>query len=245
MLCDRIDPYLRWMRLAHDIIEGGRAKCFVLVAYVAHTLLPTMHAAAVAFACRSLALSREVLVLSRLLLYQASAILGKSALALVGVSVAIPQPRSRHAAEFSVGASSPWWRRLAERLRLFGFKGSNTFYAGVPDRIVHSDVFEPHSATSHAASAHSSPRFSTEVESDAVLFPSSSVDTPQSSARHRARARDRSKATNGSRLATVSVEVGGSVAGGGEERVRERRWVGLRNRLAECVGIIRSVDILI
>ncbi len=92
LLCERIDPYLTWMRLAHDLIQGARAQCLAFAAFLAHTLLPAVRGAAVACARQVLVLARELAVLARLLVLRAGARLGKGALALVGVGVALPPP---------------------------------------------------------------------------------------------------------------------------------------------------------
>ena len=92
LLCERIDPYLTWMRLAHDLIQGARAQCLAFAAFLAHTLLPAARAAAAASARQGLVLARELAVLARLLVLRAGARVGKGALALVGVGVALPPP---------------------------------------------------------------------------------------------------------------------------------------------------------
>lgn len=252
MLCDRIDPYLRWMRLVHDIIEGVCAKCSAFGAFVANTLLPTIHSTSLVCSRQTLVMAREALVLTRLLLQQASAYVSKGALALVGVSVALPPSRAGHAAEFSVGAADlPWWRRMCFPAR------SDTVYSGISCKIVRSDVVEPRSATGTRASSahHSSPRFSTDSDSDCVLFPSSSSMPPI--AGEHAGTRNRGKAS--------SVEQNAGKAGvpyyirrqsatpthrsGGGKREADvevsRSDGGVGSRFAELFGVLRSVDILI
>jgi len=90
LLCDRIDLYLTWMRLAHDIIQGARAQCLSFAAFLSRTLLPAAHSVAIACARQALVLARELAVLARLLVLRAGTRMAKSALALVGVGVALP-----------------------------------------------------------------------------------------------------------------------------------------------------------
>ena len=98
LLCERIDLYLTWMRLAHDIIQGARAQCLSFAAFLSRTLLPAAHAVAVACVRQALVLARELAVLARLLVLRAGTRVAKSALALVGVGVALPPSETEPAA---------------------------------------------------------------------------------------------------------------------------------------------------
>ena len=107
MLCERIDPYLRWMRIAHDIIQGAKHSLLSCLAFVAQTVLPALVAVVRASARHGVVLGREVLLLARILFLRAASGLARSAMAIVGVGVAVPPPPTRHAASYSIGAAPP------------------------------------------------------------------------------------------------------------------------------------------
>ena len=97
MLCDRIDPYLRWMRIAHDIIQGAKARALAMLAFAMTRMVPMLLAAVRTFAREALAVGREAAVLARLLLLRFGAAVARAALSMVGVGVALPPRGEEHA----------------------------------------------------------------------------------------------------------------------------------------------------
>jgi hypothetical protein len=101
MLCDRIDPYLRWMRIAHDIIQGAKARALAMLAFAMTRMVPTLLVTVRTFAREALVVGREAAVLARLLLLRMGAVVARAALSLVGVGVALPPRSDAHAASSS------------------------------------------------------------------------------------------------------------------------------------------------
>ena len=169
LLCDQIDPYLTWMRLAHDIIQGAKARCLDFVHFISHTALPALYAGALGCAHQAFILARELATVVRLVLLRWGAALAKGALLMVGVGVALPPPRAEHAAAYSVGANGHTWlrRNISARVRLLGFLAASTSPgASSADKIV-----RPRSSPQRDV-VKSADRFQ-QPETDSVLFPAS------------------------------------------------------------------------
>ena len=113
MLCDKIDPYLTWMRIAHDIIERAKKLCSAVVAFIGSRLVPTLHMISLTCARHVFLLTRESVILLRLFMLQAGTRLAHSMVQLVGLGVTLPPPTAPHAATMSLGATVPWWKKLS------------------------------------------------------------------------------------------------------------------------------------
>jgi hypothetical protein len=269
MLCDRIDPYLRWMRVAHDIIQGAKVRFSAGLRFVADKLLPTLFVATLACSRRAVVLGREALLLSRIFMLRACSRVGKGALALVGVGVALPPPSSPHAAKYSVGpaAAQGWWRRRFPRasrwLTSLLRREHDSHYATSSVRIVRSVVSSGTVERRRAAN-----KVETYLDGeDSVLFPTvggkeAAVGGGQGGSvlRTHGLQRGRLPGASGARGSAGSSDTPGSVLAGGDigeseaMASRPKGEAGMEGgaekeknvgRLAQWLDVIRSVDIVI
>ena len=251
LLCDRIDPYLTWMRLAHDIIQGAKARCAGAIHFVATSVVPALQVAAAACARQALLFAREVLILARMFLQQAGARVGKSALSLVGVGVALPPPPTPPAATHCVGPE-PWWmRKLSEYAPFLAAKQATRSTRS----NFKSDVFQSkfRSGTGGATSAPATifqSRVETHPETHSLLFPSSNPSAyPRLSVRKGSDVPTRLDLVDGGgdrsgRGSEVGVVSRGGHAVQGALIKAEKESV-VENKVKRLLDIVQSVDLLI
>jgi hypothetical protein len=170
MLCNKIDPYLTWMRIAHDIIERAKKLCCAVIAFIGSNLVPTLHMLALACARHAFLLTRESVILLRLFMLQAGTRLAHSMVQLVGLGVTLPPPTAPHAAAMSLGATVPWWKKLSSQSQ-----APRGFQQEASKSTNQNDVY----------SMPAPQRFQTQYDftGDSVLFPSTSPISTSSARR--------------------------------------------------------------
>ena len=216
MLCERIDPYLRWMRIAHDIIQGAKHSLLSCLAFVAQTVLPALVAVVRASARHGVVLGREVLLLARILFLRAASGLARSAMAIVGVGVAVPPPPTRHAASYSIGAAPP--SLVARWQRNPSVPSSDK----MERRMTSSSA--PKSQSEKPAVANVHPGVTMRLDAESGLFPKAAVST-------------RPVTSDFSGRGPVTAQDDMGMAGAAEGT--------LAKRVLEAWGWIRSFDIII
>lgn len=254
MLCDRIDPYLRWMRIAHDIIQGAKARGLAMFAFAMQTAWPMMLATGRALARQAFVLAREAAVLARLLLLRVGAIIGKGALSLVGVGVAVPPRTAEHAAKSSIGPTAgPWQRRLEAWVGLRGISE-----ARADKSYTAADIVQPLSM-----SAAASPSLQSEVpqlanallqdpETDSGVFPSGKPAAAAGATRRSSAASGVSGSETRNAREAPGSELSGlrctdlpSVEGEQSKGLHRPLGGGFRRMARDMLTTIRSVDIII
>jgi len=247
LLCDRIDPYLRWMRIAHDIIQAAKARALATLAFTMCTIFPTVRAAGLAFARQALMVSREMGVLARLLFLRVCAQVGKSALSLVGVGVAMPPRHTGHAAEHSVGpAAGSWQRKVLARLRLLDVEAARTGHAYACSG---GKVVRPSSASVRQEAPQFANTLLRHPEADSALFPAEAPPQSPAPARYLSsmegtvgRAGSAGKSVKGQGSQT-RAEAAADSARAGKDRSSPLRRASLR--FGGFVQAVRSFDIII